>query len=535
MGLSFADARFKINGLLPTEDSVLQNIEKLSNACATWITYDYTQGKWAVIINRAGLSNYSFTDSNIIGPITISSTGINDLYNSVKITFPHEDLRDQTDFVQIRIPNEDLYPNEQENVLELNYGVVNNQVQAQLLGLIELKQSRIDKVIQFVTDYSSMGIKAGDLIDVTSEVYGFEAKVFRVTNLRETDGDDGTINIEITALEYNANVYDENDINRYEITDENGIVTIGNIGVPGTPTISTTQFSNRPHITITSTAPVTGIIDEMEFWYSEQANVTPDSSRSYNIFRSVKANAGTTFGNGTVVSLDYDGYIPANLVVKTRGVNGQLTGPFSLPSAFSNFTANLYPNSIRAGTPIVDEDGVVLPAATMFSVISGTDRSNVDIPTTKTIGNINAFINGNGIPQTPMFGVSSQDFTAPYDGIYKIDVLFDIAGADLTGGRGLLFDFMTNTYPYSGTEREEWFNVGWNIKRVTDGVVVEHQESGGPGVPPWQDFATSGTANLQVGFTYQINFVYEFYSQYATQAKIGYIDVGYNVYTTANT
>ena len=213
---------FEINGVISTDKTVLQNLNTLSTAAGCWITYDISEGLWSVIINRAGPSEASFDDSNIIGGINVSGTGVNELYNSVSVEFPHKDLRDQTDYIDLSVPEENQYPNELPNNLNIRLDCINNPIQAQYIGNVELKQSRLDKVIEFRTDYSKLGLRAGDIIDVTNDVYGFTNKLFRITKVSENDEE--TLSISITALEYSADVYDTAGLTRTERTKKTGIV-----------------------------------------------------------------------------------------------------------------------------------------------------------------------------------------------------------------------------------------------------------------------------------------------------------------------
>jgi hypothetical protein len=160
-----------------------------------------------VIINREGTSVASFNDSNILGAINISGTGVTELYNSAVITHPHKDLRDATDSITLTIDSAQRFENEIDNTLNIETDLVNHPVQAQYLASIELKQSRVDKIIEFRTDYSKIGLKAGDLIDITTNVYGYTAKMFRITKVVEQDNDD-VLTLSITALEYSDTVYD---------------------------------------------------------------------------------------------------------------------------------------------------------------------------------------------------------------------------------------------------------------------------------------------------------------------------------------
>lgn len=213
---------FAINGVISTDKSVMQNLNNLCTSAGAWMTYDISDGKWSVVINSTGSSVASFNDSNIIGGINISSTGISDLYNSVTIEFPHKDLRDQTDYIDFDIPSEQRFPNELDNRLNMSIDLVNDPIQAAYIASSELKQSRVDKIIEFRTDFSKLGLKAGDLIDVTNTVYGYTNKMFRITKMQEEDAEG--IVISITALEYNADVYSTTGLTRVLRQKKTGIV-----------------------------------------------------------------------------------------------------------------------------------------------------------------------------------------------------------------------------------------------------------------------------------------------------------------------
>jgi hypothetical protein len=207
---------FLISGVIDTNKPVMQNINTLATASGCWVTFDINEGKWAVVINQAGSSVKSFTDSNIIGAITVTGTGIAELYNSVQVDFPHKDLLDQKDTIVYSIAAGNRFTNEQDNTLNFQLDCVNDPVQIETLAIRELKQSRIDKIIRFSTDFTSLGLKAGDLIDVTATMYGFTSKVFRILSISEEDGDDNTLVLAITAFEYDSTVYDTTGLTREE-------------------------------------------------------------------------------------------------------------------------------------------------------------------------------------------------------------------------------------------------------------------------------------------------------------------------------
>jgi hypothetical protein len=353
--------RYQINGLIDTADNVMTNIEKICSAAGSWLSYDIHEGQWGVVINTTGTSVASFNDTNILGNISVSGTGLTDLYNSVKVEFPHRDLRDSADFVTIEIPDEDRNANEEDNALNLTYDIINEPIQAQLLGFIELKQSRVDLVITFETDYSNFNVKAGDIIDVTNERFGFDSKLFRVITTSEIQDDLGAIRISITALEYEPNVYSVDDLYRFTRTDENGIITIGSIGVPGTPQVTKFERNSRPRIVVETTAP-TGVVEGIEYWLTEDVNVFEDSLRSYRLIASVRPEGGGVFASGTQVTTEYDNLTNSDFVIKTRGFNSTVVGPFSTPSGIINFNPQQITDAIGPNTVSVDATGAILTA-----------------------------------------------------------------------------------------------------------------------------------------------------------------------------
>jgi hypothetical protein len=351
--------RYQINGLLDTAQPVLKNIEKICSAAGSWLSYDIHDGRWGVVINNSGTSIASFSDSNIIGNINISGTGLTDLYNSVKVEFPHRDLKDSADFVTIEIPDGDRNSNEEDNSLQLTYDIINEPVQAQLLGFIELKQSRIDKVIKFQCDYSLFNLKAGDIIDVTNTRLAFTNKRFRIISITEI-ADTEALKMDITALEYDPNVYSVADLFRYTRTDSNGIISIGSIGVPGTPQVSKFEADSRPRINVSSLAP-TGIVEGMEFWITNDVNIPNDANRSYRLIATQRPTA-PNFTSGESVVLEYDALASQDFFVKTRGFNATTTGPFSTPSGLILYRPKQITDGIGPDTGVFDETGTLITA-----------------------------------------------------------------------------------------------------------------------------------------------------------------------------
>ena len=362
--------RYQINGLIDTSRDVMSNLEAIASAAGSWITFDIFSGKWSVAINKEGTSVASFDDSNIVGNIGIQGTGIQDLYNSVRVEFPNRDIKDAPDFVKIDIPEGDRNPNEFNNTLNISYNLLNEPVQAEILGLIELKQTRVDLVVTFRADYSYMNLKAGEIIDITNTASGWTNKEFRIISVREIHDTDGALSVEFTVLEYDANVYAVDDLFRFIRSNQTGIVSIGSIGTPGTPQVTKFERAARPRVEIESTSP-TGVVEAMEFWATTDQDAD-DADRSYSLIATERPVGGGVFSSGTTVTLDYDALASNNFYVKTRGVNAITVGPFSSPSGFT-YTPEQITDAVTADTEIQDSLGGLATTLGLLSLLGGVD------------------------------------------------------------------------------------------------------------------------------------------------------------------
>lgn len=354
--------KVELNGVINTGEPVMANLENIANTSYTWITYDITTGKWSVVINQPSDSVKSFDNDNIIGAVDLTTTPLDKMYNGVQVQFPDLDINDSNRFVQAQLNAGEYNSNESENILRLTYPLIHDQIQALHLGLTELKQSRLDKVVAFNTDYSSYGIRAGDVIDVTVDTYGFSEKLFRVLQVEEIDTTSGGIEIRITAQEYSDSIY-EHDLLRFTLSNNDGIFALGDIGPMSQPTITVTDVDQRPNILIESVfadfgAPVTEVEiwaypvtepDEIQNWNNPL--VYPDSARQYNLVET-KQSSSETFELGADFSHTIYDLNPGNWLIKLRPLNALTKGPFTTPGALTVFEPEVRAETLNPDTAI---------------------------------------------------------------------------------------------------------------------------------------------------------------------------------------
>lgn len=273
--------RYTINGFIDTARPVKDNMDTVLLNGGAWMAYDVHSGQWRVIPKRV-VQGYdtvlNFNDDNIIGGIQISATRLDDLYNIGEIEYYDRLVKDQRAYNTIELPSALRNINEPDNALRLSFDLVNSNVQAERLGNIELKQSRDDLMVEFTASHYGLQAQAGDVIQIENSLYGWQSptfpggKEFRIVRVVEQETEEGGIIAKITALEYNADVYTDENIQEF--------TTSGNIGIiprDGSqnllPPIIKIKDPNPgggvPNFGIEITIPGGGPYDELQIWYAE--------------------------------------------------------------------------------------------------------------------------------------------------------------------------------------------------------------------------------------------------------------------------
>ena len=206
--------RYEINGMLSTFDPCATNIDKICQAAGTFFSFNVKEGKFKAIPNRelstAEKANcLVYNDDNIVSKIDISSTELYALYNGVEVEFADNTRKDQTNTVLVETPGSDRNPNEPDNILNYKLDMINDNMRAERLANIDLNQSRVGTVIQFVSDFSGIQSDVGDVIKVTNDLYGWTDKLFRVMRVTEQQDDTGMVTAQISAIEYSDGYYAE--------------------------------------------------------------------------------------------------------------------------------------------------------------------------------------------------------------------------------------------------------------------------------------------------------------------------------------
>ena len=330
-------ARFRFDGTLDTNQTIMNNLQLMASCCDCLVKYNEISGLWGVIVQSPAYTvAMALSDSNIISAFQITPTDIASSYNIAEVKFPDGTAQDAfaTATFNLAVINPALmYSNEPVNKQVINLPLVSNNVRAQYLANRFLKSGREDLNLRCSINYVGLQLEAGDVVTVTNTNYGWAAKLFRINQVVENFGDDGTINATLALMEFNPTVYDDISITQFVAAPNTGISSPLAFGTLFAPSI-TNQLPSAavPSFGVIVTAASSGITQYAEVYYSAYATPT-EAQRLF---------AGTTAinpgGNPYTPSLSM-GTVTLNTLAGgdwyffVRMVNGLGKSPFSSASA----------------------------------------------------------------------------------------------------------------------------------------------------------------------------------------------------------
>lgn len=272
--------RYRINGVIDTGQSCLNNINSIMVVCDSWNQYNAALGQWSIVINNAASVSYAFDDDSIVGEIRVSAYDITSSVNQIEAEFPSSDNRDQSDFVYYETPAGLLYPNEPINKQSVQFSMTNDSVQAQYLATRILEQAREDLIVSFSTAYVGIQVDAGDVVTVTNSSYGWSNKPFRVMRVSEVSLPDGNLGASFELNEYNAQVYDDQDITKYVPAPNTDLPDPSFFGTVPAPTVASSFPSAAvPSFNVQPSMGTASFATYAEIWYS--AFATPTSTQLF--------------------------------------------------------------------------------------------------------------------------------------------------------------------------------------------------------------------------------------------------------------
>jgi len=294
-GAAQSQPRYRINGVLDTGQPVLDNVQKILDACDSWMAYQAATGQWSIVINRDTASTFTFNDTNVIGAINVTTIDLNQQINQIQVEFPDKLNRDQINLVTLATPQALRYANEPDNKATQRFDLVNDSVQAQYLANRRLEQAREDLVVSITAAYTAIQVDAGDVISLTNADFGFAAKLFRVMRVSEASLPDGNLGAKLELNEYNAQVYDDASITAFAPAPNSQLTAAGFISAANAPTVTNTQAAQQPPtFDVICTVPSTGRVTYLSLYYT---TVAVPADTDYKLWSTEELIGGQTFTN----------------------------------------------------------------------------------------------------------------------------------------------------------------------------------------------------------------------------------------------
>jgi hypothetical protein len=335
-GVTDVQPRYRVNGPIMTGNECMTNLTQLTDACDSWLKFNEIESKWSVVINKAydqspnastTLALYHVTDDNLIGGIEINPTDLNSTYNAVEIQYPDTNIKDATGYQYIKLIDTDpaiMSPNEPFNQQTISLQVVNNAVQAYYIGARRLYQGREDLSIYFMLDYSGIQIEAGDVIRVTSAVYGWDGiafpdgKLFRVIQVQEAKGPEGSLGARIVASEYNETVYLDSIVYDYIPSENSGLADPAIIDTPAAPTVVTNSVvdGNVASFKVSAVVPTLGQVLYMDYFYGTTSTVA-----DHKLYRTLSLASGDPSTGGSSSYINVTSFNPGDWYWSVRARN----------------------------------------------------------------------------------------------------------------------------------------------------------------------------------------------------------------------
>ena len=312
--------RYRFNGMIDTTASVMSNWMAMAECSDSYIQYNESLGKWSVIANKGydQLPNskvigelFLLDGNNIIGGINITPLDLNSTPNSVESNFFNYKTNGQNDSVYAETPQRLQNFYEPPQRLTTTYRFVDDYIRAQYLSNRKLEQCRADFIVDLTADYSAIQVDAGDVVLLTYEPFGgtglsWTNKPFRVIQVQEARGDDGTLTCKLQLSEYSSQVYDNFTIQDYTPDLSNYVLDPALLNKPDTPTIPTATIlpvDSVPSFVVAAKTPSSGVTVAMEFWYGPTDAITDNNYKLWETqYNSSKAQYGVSIDESVKVT-----------------------------------------------------------------------------------------------------------------------------------------------------------------------------------------------------------------------------------------
>lgn len=219
---SGTQSRYVLDGVLDTSNSRKDNIEAMLSSMAGKLIY--SGGEYFIVGADYVAPTVTVDESVLVGGLSVKTKqSRRSLYNGVKGVYLAEEenytLADYPSITSSAYSAEDGDP----VYLDMPLPFTTNNVRAQRIAKMALLQSRQQTQITIPCNLSALKFKAGDNISVTNAKMGWTEKVFEVTGYQLDLASDGSIVVNVEAIETASAIYD------WDTSDQQDFITGGEI------------------------------------------------------------------------------------------------------------------------------------------------------------------------------------------------------------------------------------------------------------------------------------------------------------------
>jgi hypothetical protein len=194
---------FETHAVLDSEKKVIDNVRELLVPMRA--IFNYTQGKYKVIIEGTGSSQLLLTKDNVVSEVKLQGENKSEKYNRVVGTFtnPSKDYQSDTvsypPFDDSALAVEDRHATmlsaDNDTLLERSFDMIHvtSPYQAEEICENILKRSRNCLKAEVTITSEGLNLAIGDIVTATYDTAGFSAKPFRVMSL--SINADSTVNL----------------------------------------------------------------------------------------------------------------------------------------------------------------------------------------------------------------------------------------------------------------------------------------------------------------------------------------------------
>jgi len=386
-----------MNGLLSYEaGKYVLDIETQATAPTTSTTFNSETYDWNV--------NPEYIDNtDIIGSISLTDNSVRNGKNTIKasITDPANNWASRS----VSFFNKNFLEADRKVIKtgNFNYTGITNYYNARIGTEKELISTRFSREISFKIGPKGLLLKAGQVIALTYEPFGFSSKLFRINNLNFN----ADCSVAIKATEYSDDMYIITAARANELRQE-ASTQAQPLAAPSAPT-NLSATTTKPGSVILNWTNPTDFVDESD---DIEIHVSDDNNR---------ANATVLvprLGNATTFTYTIAGAATKFFWVRTKRLTNQLKARKNIVSAFHPTSAT---GGVTGVAKILSPDIQVSHGSINFFFDSDGDLdpagSNQDVTVSATLQNLSG---------TPTFSIVEAD------GSSQSDVTFTTGATSLT-------------------------------------------------------------------------------------------------------